>query len=162
MIRIGKPHRLGQGGDTLIEVLICILVVALILGGAYVTVHQASLKVRDSQEHAEALKLVQSQLEELRQYASKTGGTTIFNINPPFCMLDTGPVSSTTPPGLAGCVQDNTGHATTNQPAYALTIGRQDCATVAPRCQLFTVKATWTDVSGDHNNSEQMVYRLYK
>lgn len=151
-----------QRGDTLIEVLICVLVVALILGGAYVTTHQASLAVRNSQEHAEALKLVQSQLEQLRQGASKTGGTTIFNMNPPFCMINGAPVSSTIAPGLAGCVQNAAGQATQAEPAYKITITRQDCSTVGPRCQVFAAKATWDDISGDHLNSEQLSYRLYQ
>jgi len=161
MRRMSNPHS-SQRGDTLIEVLICVLVVTLILVGAYVTTHQATLGVRNSQEHAEALKLVQSQLEMLRQDATKPSGSTIFSITPPFCMVNSVAVSTAIAPGLTECVQNSSGQATTDSLAYEMSIDRDDCSTVASNCQLFTVKATWDTITNKGKSTEQMTYRLYK
>jgi prepilin-type N-terminal cleavage/methylation domain-containing protein len=152
----------SQRGDTLIEVLICVLVVTLILVGAYVTTHQATLGVRNSQEHAEALKLVQSQLEMLRQDASKPAGSKVFTITPPFCMVNSEAMSTTIAPGLTDCIQNSSGQATEDGLAYELSIERSDCSIVAANCRLFTVKATWDTITNNGKSTELMTYRLYK
>jgi prepilin-type N-terminal cleavage/methylation domain-containing protein len=160
--RLRRLGPLGQAGDTLIEVLICILIVAVILTGAYVTTNKSSQGIRNSQEHAEALKLVQSQLEEVRQNVSKTSGSTVFITAPPFCMLNGAAVSTTISPGLVGCVQNSAGQPATAAPMYKLTVNRTSCTTVAANCELFVAKATWDSITNDGVSSEQISYRLYK
>ncbi len=54
-----------QRGDTIIEVLLSIAILSVILVGAYVSVNTSTLTLRDSQEHAEALTIAQSQVESL-------------------------------------------------------------------------------------------------
>lgn len=63
MIKITK---LNKTGDTIIEVLISILILSVVLAGAYATAGRSSTTVRASQERGEALKLVEGQLERLR------------------------------------------------------------------------------------------------
>lgn len=162
--KLYKPS-LNQRGDTLVEVLICVLIVTVVLTGAYVTTSKSIQGVRNSQEHTEALKLVQSQLELLRQDAGKTTGAKVFSIVPPFCMLNDGATrgafSTTSAPGQAMCVQNSSGKATDAEPAYTLTVGRQNCSAVSADCYAFSVKATWNSVTGSVT-SEQITYRLYK
>lgn len=149
-------RRLGQRGDTIVEVLICIAIVSLILTGAYVTTQRSSVGVRNSQEHAEALKLVQSQLEQVRANVASGAGD-VFSSPTPFCMIDTGPISATAMPNAAKCVQNSGGAPTTGQPAYRLSIAR----TVSGSGSLFTITAKWDSITGHGQAQESMVYRLY-
>lgn len=150
---------LNNAGDTIIEVLVCIAVVSTVLGGAFVTTRQSQVGVRNSQEHAEALKLVESQLEQLR------GDTTdAINATTPFCMYNEAPVSAVIAPQSADCTQNSGGVAKQPDSRYYLTITR--CAAIAcgnniANSYLFTVKASWPQVTGQGNGTETMVYRLY-
>lgn len=62
-------NRRKQSGDTIVEVLISLVVIAAILAGAF-TLSQASTKnVRSSEERTQALNLLQGQIEQLRAVA---------------------------------------------------------------------------------------------
>jgi prepilin-type N-terminal cleavage/methylation domain-containing protein len=150
-------RRLGQRGDTIVEVLVCIAIVSLILTGAYVTTQRSSVGVRNSQEHAEALKLVEAQLERVRADAAGGAGK-VFSATTPFCMIDAGPVTALTGPDAGKCVQDSSGSPTTGQPAYSLAITRS--ASIGG--SLFSIEATWDSVTGHGKAKESMVYRLYE
>ena len=147
--------RLGKRGDTLVEVLVCIMIVSLILTGAYATTNRSTLGIRNSQEHAEALKLAQSQLELLRQ-ASKQASAPIFTQAAPFCMSGSTPTSADGAPGAA-CKVDGSGAPTTAEPQYKIKITRADSTTSA----VFTVAVDWDSVIGSTAH-EQLAYRLYK
>jgi prepilin-type N-terminal cleavage/methylation domain-containing protein len=151
-----------QRGDTLVEVLVSVLIVSVILTGAYVTVNKSTVGVRNSQEHAEALKLAQSQLEQIRQDATKTSGSTVFTSAPStFCMVNGASLSAT----LANeCKQNAAGQTnTTTQPIYQLSDSRANCGSgLAANCFVFSVKVTWEDVTGHGPASEEIVYRLYQ
>jgi hypothetical protein len=131
----------------------------MILGGAFVTTHQSQVGVRNSQEHAEALKLVESQLEQLR------GGTTAaIGATTPFCMYNEATVSAVIAPQDANCTQDSGGLSKQSDSRYYLTITR--CIAIAcgnniAGSYLFTVTATWPEITGQGNGQESMVYRLY-
>lgn len=58
-----------QAGDTIVEVLISITVVAVILTGAFVVSRSSLTNERDSEEHGQALNLLQQQIEVLRHTA---------------------------------------------------------------------------------------------
>lgn len=150
-----------QRGDTLVEVLISILVVSMILTGAYVTTNRSTVGIRDSQEHAEALKLAQGQLEQLRANSSSDQAVFSQPDNTPFCMVGGAPVQVSSQSDGGKCKVDRAGAPTTGQPAYELNIVRQDC-TIATGCNEFTIKASWDSVTGSGRANEQMVYRLYK
>jgi Tfp pilus assembly protein PilV len=152
---------LGQRGDTIVEVLICVLIVSMILTGAYVTTNRSSIGVRDAQEHAEALKLVQGQLEQVRQNAAQDNAD-VFNQtdSAPFCMVG-GAVVSATGPTAGQCVQDSSAQPTTEQPAYRLSASRTDC-NVGVNCHLFTIRAAWDSIAVEGEAVEQIVYRLHE
>ncbi len=63
-------RRLNSGGDTIVEVLISVAVVSAVLGGAFVVVNHTLANSRQSQEHGEALKIAESQVELLKLVAS--------------------------------------------------------------------------------------------
>lgn len=148
-------RRLTAAGDTIVEVLIAMAVVSLILGGAFVTTHNSQIGVRNSQEHVEALKLVESQLEQLRDAASPA--SQIFVLGTSFCMVNDAPT-------VAGCKQNSASQPGQPDSRYTLKISRActtGCSTGSAG-YLFTITATWPQVTGSGNAQEQMVYRLYK
>ena len=67
----------NQRGDTLIEVMVAMAIVASVLGAAYTTSARALRLARQAQERAEAVKFTQSQIESLK-YLSKTKPTEVF------------------------------------------------------------------------------------
>lgn len=151
-----------QRGDTIVEVLICIAIAGMILAGAFVVSNRSQLGVRDSQEHAEASKLLQSQLEQLRSNARLQGGTIFTFAAPPqgFCM-DGGakPISATDP----RCVVNSSGAQYNGSNAYTIAIQRASAGSgVAGQGRVFTLTVTWASISGvSSQSSETMTYRLY-
>lgn len=151
--------RLNSNGDTIVEVLVCIAVVSAVLGGAFVTTRSSQVGVRNSQEHAEALKLIESQLEQLR---GDTSGATTHST--PFCMYNDTPMSAVVAPEDAHCTQNSAGQFGQPDSRYYLTIDRCSsigCGNTVANSYLFSVKATWPQVDGKGNATESMVYRLY-
>jgi Tfp pilus assembly protein PilV len=138
-----------------VEVLICIGIVSLILTGAYVTTHRSAIAIQDAQEHAEALKLAQGQLEQIRKNASGDSPT-VFSQSSQFCMVNAA-VVTTDPP----CLQDSSGTATTVVPAYKLMATRADCS-VGAQCSQFTIKVEWDSISTKGRAFEQIIYRLHQ
>jgi len=57
-------------GDTIVEVLFSILIISLILSGAFVTSNTSLLNIRAAQERQQALGIAQGQVETLRAEAS--------------------------------------------------------------------------------------------
>jgi len=152
--------RLGQAGDTLVEVLICIMIVSLILTGAYVTTNKSTLRVLDSQERAQALKLAQGQVEQVRQNAT-LATTNVFDqpTGNGFCMKDNQILTGSN----ANCKQDSAGVATTADPAYAISVSRSACPSGLPSaCSMFLVDVRWNSISTKTQAYQQITYRLYE
>lgn len=148
---------LSQAGDTIVEVLICMAITSLVLGGAFVATRDSQLGVRNSQEHAEALKLLESQVEQLRTAASTGASSNVFQSGT-FCMVAGGRVSI--PSGE--CTQTSDGSpAGSTQPAYSLAIAcTSGCD--ATNGFLFKAQVTWAQVTGSGTGDEVMYYRLYE
>jgi prepilin-type N-terminal cleavage/methylation domain-containing protein len=141
-----------ERGDTLVEVLIAIAVVSLVLGGAYATTNRSLLASRDAQERGNALKLAQSQLEQVKGLAA-TDPAKIFAGAAPssFCITDGNIVHAST---QAECAMDGAGNPTTNEPKYQLAVVRTG--------NNFTVTNRWANVHGDSTNQVQLKYRAYQ
>jgi type II secretory pathway pseudopilin PulG len=94
--RIKHQHSLQQGGDTIVEVLIAISIVSLVLVGAFVTSNRSLQSTRDTQEHAEATKLAEAQIEMARSYIEShpKGSDTLFTESSQHCMTLSAPPSS--------------------------------------------------------------------
>lgn len=144
--------RLSQAGDTIVEVLICMAVISLVLGGAFVTTRKSQLGVRNSQEHAEALKLAESQIEQLRPDANEAEQLSTPN---PFCMYQGTPHVAS---NAQYCQQDTNGNTGNQDSRYSLSIGRVSSISGS---YIFTIKVTWLEVVNNSTAQEVMVYRLY-
>src|SRR5580698_7305120 len=62
-----------QAGDTIVEVVIAIAVIATVLAGAFVVSSHSLTSVRVSEEHSEVLQQLQGQVELLRAAANTPG-----------------------------------------------------------------------------------------
>lgn len=79
-------RRLDSRGDTIVEVLIAILVMSVILTGAFVSARRSQAGIRQSQERVEALKVAEAQLERIR-YKARTGtGAELYTAPHTFCV----------------------------------------------------------------------------
>lgn len=144
-----------QRGDTIVEVLICVLIVSLVLAGAYVTTQRSSVGIRNSQEHSQVLKLIQSQVEQLRANSNQPNPA-IFTATQPFCMVDGVPLSATNEPR---CIQNSSGLPTTEQPAFRLSIRYTTNGTSGGT--IFTINADWDSLTNDPAR-KTIFYRLHK
>jgi type II secretory pathway pseudopilin PulG len=141
-------RRLSEQGDTIVEVLISIAVVSLILGGAFASTNNSLQATREAQEHGDALKLVESQIEQLKGIDKAI----IFGAGVPakYCIAGGVAVDFSN----AACVVNADGTATTAEPAYHLVVTRNG--------NTFDVGNTWTNVRGNGQNSVSMKYRVYQ
>ncbi len=144
-------RRLTERGDTVVEVLIAIAVVSLVLGGAFVTSNRNLQNTRDSEERSNALKMAESQVEQLRSLVS-TNPNAIFGAAVPatFCISGTSALASSS----SFCLVDGSGGVTTAEPAYRLAITRSG--------NTFTITSSWTKVGSAQQNNVQLKYRVYQ
>lgn len=87
-----KLRKVGQAGDTIVEVLLAIAVVSSALGIAYSVMNRNLLIVRGNQERSEASKMALSQIELMKNAAGSSGASMPTTIGGPFCMGASGPV----------------------------------------------------------------------
>jgi prepilin-type N-terminal cleavage/methylation domain-containing protein len=144
--------RNSERGDTLVEVLIAIAVISLILGGAFVMTNRSLQGTRDAQERVNATKLVEAQVERIKNIAS-TDSDTIFGAGTPgsFCINNSGTVVAST---NAACAVDISNQPTSAEPVYRLSVTRSG--------NTFTVTNTWNKVRGSGQNNLVMKYRTYE
>lgn len=135
-------RRLGNAGDTIVEVLLAIAVVSAVLGGAFVSADRSLNTSRQSQERGEALKLVEGQMEQLKAMSLQSPGN-IFGASS-FCFKEDRTYSTTTP-----CTNSLLGVT------YRLTVTRD------PSTNVFTVTANWDKVGGGSEEQLKMVHKMY-
>lgn len=150
-----------ERGDTIVEVLIAIAVVSLILGGAYVTTNRSLIATRAAEERGNALKLAESQVEQLKGLAKSDPAAIFSGTTPlPFCISsDTGlPVLAKTAGGsyTTECRLGAGGTPTSVQPIYNVAITR------AADGHTFTVTNEWDNASGKILESLNLIYRVYE
>jgi type II secretory pathway pseudopilin PulG len=92
-----------QSGDTIVEVMVAMVILMMVLVGAYVTANRSMNSERDAQEHAEALTIAQGQVEDLHagyQLTDSGGGSNL-------CFNSTNPALST---GGQNCYENSNGN----------------------------------------------------
>jgi type II secretory pathway pseudopilin PulG len=147
-----RLKKLSEAGDTLVEVLVSIGVLSLILGGAFILTNRSLQSARSSQERLNATKLVESQLEQLKNLAANNPDL-IFGATTPasFCIDQSGAVKASS---NAACKVGPSGAATTAEPAFNLSVTRA--------VNTFTVKNSWNSATGRTIETAEMSYRLYE
>lgn len=154
--------RLSQKGDTIVEVLIAIAVASAVLGSAFLVVNKTSKNVRQSQEHAEALKLVEGQVELLRYRAGERAlPTTDGCVDPsdPLAVSPNGFIEVADAADYAAICKRNTGVYT-----YDLKIRRITSAP-APFTDGgdYVISAEWFGATGGATKDKvEIAYRIYE
>jgi Tfp pilus assembly protein PilX len=163
-----KMHYSNQTGDTLVEVLIALVILSVVLvGGARVS-NASLLGVRQSQEHTEALKLAESQLEAVEAAASNSDQTAFNNmINQTnyFCVFSGAPIIATTPTPVPmtnvlpkapnsyiGSCKQNSGIT------YEEAISTVNCSVFG--YYIFTINVTWPSLQGSDYNQVTLHYKV--
>jgi hypothetical protein len=109
------------------------------------------LATRAAQERSSALKLTESQLEQIKGLVATTP-TAVLNVAAPFCIYNqTNVVTNINDPR---CTQDATGATTTVDPKYAIAITRTGSD--------FVVNTSWTNVNGKQTDHLSLRYRVYQ
>lgn len=149
-------HR-KQAGDTIIEVMVVVAILGLAFSIAYATATHSLAKTRSSEEHAEALQYLNSQVELLRNDA----------VNP----------SDIQRPGVTFCMDPATDKAVTSADSsytnVCKTVGVEGFYQVgitylphvpsptAPNDDVYKVTVTWPGVSDLGTQQEHLYYKLH-
>jgi type II secretory pathway pseudopilin PulG len=131
--------KLNNIGDTIVEVLLAIAIVSAVLGGAFLSVNTSLNGARQAQERGEAMKLLEGQIERLKE-AAKLPASPVFTTTGPFCINNAQAIAA------GGCLQGNPAR-------YTLTITRSG--------NTFTALAEWDKVDGGARDRVQLIYRIY-
>jgi prepilin-type N-terminal cleavage/methylation domain-containing protein len=150
-------HGHDQRGDTIVEVLIAMAVMSLVLGGAYVTTNRSLLAARDAQEHSQALKLAQTQVEEIKAIAASNPDSLFVSPPAVFC-IDSTPKVIDVAVSPGACAVNSKGSPATAEPIYHTTV--KSGAPSDPN--FFTVQMQWLSVRGTATNKLDLVYRVYQ
>ena len=131
----------NRRGDTIVEVLIAILVVGTVLGGAYVAANRYFKNVRQAQEYTNALKIAEGQIEQIKAFIDN-------NDNSP----------KTTASGF--CINDGviTTSNCTFDSLYTVNTSRSGGGSNG---YVFTVSVTWASLTSTGNSSVQLTYMVY-
>jgi type II secretory pathway pseudopilin PulG len=165
--RVHSP-RSSQRGDTIVEVLISLAVIASLMAGAFVVSRSSSVNVRTSQEHAEALQLLQGQVEMLRAEATSVAAGTTWT--PPaanFCM-DQAPGGVNYGKAIAAGGASSPCSISNNGSAYTYDVSITKDTSAAARSALtagfgetYVFSVSWDALAGGQN-TESIVYRVPK
>lgn len=134
-----KMYIASQKGDTIIEVLITIAIISTVLVGAFIATNKNIATIQNTQEHSQAQKLVESQIESLRNAGKLTSSGDCFD--------NSG--AETTP---ANC---NVSGIAGSGATYVLKL-------TGPAGNIYTISAIWTSLGAQTNNDSNvtMYYRL--
>lgn len=169
MIRRRKSFvDVSERGDTIVEVLIAIVIVATVLAGAFTVSQKSSAQVQDSQERGEALQLLQGNVEVVRALAlAQTDDTSgIFATSPLkyFCIN-----TNNQRVNVSGFVDAPINSDNFNQ--YNNGGGVNSCKFLTDSrynvidwydaaSKTFTFRARWDSITGG-KNEERLEYRVY-
>ncbi len=143
-----RAIKLTNNGDTIIEVLIAMAVVAMVLGGAFVATNHSLRNTRQAQERAEALKISEEQLEQLKvAVANNTNG--VFGTSD-FCLR--AGVLYTTPNPVQCDVERTAGGI-----KYSVSIHYSNTAD-----DTYTLTTQWNSVVGGGTDKLSVAYRLHR
>lgn len=141
----------SERGDTIVEVMIALMVLALAFSIAYSTANKSLASVRNSQEHSEALQFLGSQIELAR---AASGDAELYKpgVGNRFCMK---PGSTAATPEIVRPI-DGTCTIAGIVP-YSLSIQYDNASD-----DIFTFTVTWPGIGSIGQQKEQLFYKLHK
>ena len=153
---INRFH-LGQKGDTIVEVLIAIAIMTAVLSTAYGITNNSVKSNQESQEHGVALRLAESQIEQLKSHLE--AGKTVPGSPANFCMYTAS--NETNVEVISGAMPStNFGLYPANcKLDEGLAIDRYN-AVIVRTGDTYRVHVDWDGPKGEVS-SESLVYRVY-
>lgn len=147
---------LNSAGDTIVEVLMAIAVLSVVLGGAYASIQRSFINSRRAQERSEAIKHVETQLEQLKGL-SKNPSNNVFTTSTPFCASSSGIVA------WAGTLPALDAHDSSFYPAACRinTIPDGYSMSIVRNGNDFIARARWINANGTGNEEVRIIYRIY-
>jgi prepilin-type N-terminal cleavage/methylation domain-containing protein len=154
--------RLGNRGDTIIEIMIVLAILALAISVAYSTASRSLLNARQAHENTEATRLAETQIERLRLMRNNpaAGPDNIYTTAPKlYCVNSTNnKININTNDPYAPLATDDTGGCT-QLGRYFVSVCYKTCSNPLDD-RTFTVMVTWDDVLGQGKDSVRIPYRL--
>lgn len=142
-----RAHQRTQHGDTIVEVLISIAIASLILAGAYAITSRNLRTTQDTQEHNQAMQIVQQQIEGLRALSTTTTLATAVPASD--CVIPNGAPSLASG---AACTFGADGGGCGSSACYTVKI-------TEPSTGIYEVKVTWDNLNGS-TSSVSMDYGI--
>ena len=140
-----------ERGDTVVEVLICIAVIGLLLGGAFVLTNRSLQGTRAAQERLNGIKIVEGQLEQIKNFSS-TDAATLFSAPASFCINSSQQIK---PAADVSCTVGPDGNPSpAKEPKFTITVSRS--------VNTFTVKTVWNRVTGNGQDNVEMKYNVFQ
>lgn len=84
---------LGQRGDTIIEVMLAVVALSLVVGGTYSIATRNLRAGRQAQERGEAVKIAESQLENIKSMAVEANNPNLYSASN-FCFNPTSTITT--------------------------------------------------------------------
>lgn len=145
----------NQRGDTIVEVLIALAIISSVLAGAFFVTNRSAQNVRDTEEHAQALQLLQGQIELVR--ATATSGASDSDVPDYFCYdKDNNLVAAAAATDFKSECFVYLGGASSGT-AYKFVIAKTKPAN--SDTSLFVATVRWDGLRGQTNN-EQLMYKV--
>lgn len=156
-MRLDRSIR-NQTGDTIVEVLIAIAIISSVVSTAYATMNSSVKSNQESQEHASALKVAESQLELFKGWLAASN-TLPVGVNS-FCMktvptVSVEPITATVPSTDNSVYPANCKNADDDAPERFMTAIVRD-----PSTNRYTVYIDWDGPKGDRS-SVNLLYKVY-
>lgn len=156
-------RKLSQRGDTIIEVMVALSVLALAFAISYATASHALQESQNSEEHSQALQVIASQLELAREDVSDSA---LFNPSGPYFCLGTSGVGNQITPSAhfsnpssapAFC------HVNLNgQVYYTVYVQYQPAPVNGVNQDVFTFSVSWPGIGDLGQQREQLSYKLHE
>lgn len=128
-------------------------ILSLVLSGAFVLTNRSLQSARSAQERLSAIKLVESQVEQIKNVAGTVNSPAIFgtSVPNPFCINASGVVVTASD---AACTMGTDGNTATGQPAYKISVSRSGSD--------FTITNQWDSATGRGKENIIIKYRVYE
>lgn len=154
---------MSDRGDTIVEVLICILIISSVLAGAFATTNQSLRSVRSAQERSQAIRIAETQLERLRNltladvpatsFCMDVGGV-VTNDSTNKCYFDSSnALLTTTAVGTLSTSGPTNGY-------YSHTDGVRYKVVIEKNGNLYTANIRWITLNSELGRTT-MYYKVY-
>lgn len=158
-------------GDTIVEVLISMAILSVVITGAYLTASSSLISERTAQEHAVALTIAQSQVEDIASlyaqnativensypcfYLNKTTNTIAGQNNPTNCYVASNNVAAG-PESQQSNAPYSYKIKIIESPKSVSSGGGVSSSVII---DTYTITVTWPPLTGNGNNQVQLYYQ---